>query len=208
MAPLRRLGIVLFALTAALGVHVAEAAAPAVNAALVSTDDMSLGNPKAKVTVVEYGSASCPHCAEFSNTTFQAFKAKYVDTGKVRYVFREMLTPPNDFAAAGFMAARCGGPAKYFPFLEALYAAQMDIYKSGDTQAGLRKVAHAQGLTDEQLNACIFDQQALNALNKRLAKADDEGVNATPTFVIGTKRLLGVQTLAQLSDAVDAALAK
>jgi protein-disulfide isomerase len=208
MAPLRRLGIVLFALTAALGLRVAEAAAPIVGAALVSTEDMSMGNPKAKVTMIEYGSASCPHCAEFSNTTFKAFKTKYVDTGKVRYVFREMLTPPNEFAAAGFMAARCAGPAKYFTFLDALYAAQADIYKSGDTQAGLRKVAHDQGLSDEQLNACIFDQQALKALNTRLAKADDEGVNATPTFVIGKTRLVGLHTLAELSEAVDAGLAK
>lgn len=206
MVPLRRLGIVLFALTAALGLKVAVAAAP--GGALESTDDMSLGNPQAKVTVIEYGSASCPHCAAFSNAVFPEFKKKYVDTGKVRYVFREFLTPPTDFAAAGFMAARCGGAAKYFPFLEALYKAQADIYNSGDLVGGLRKVGRTVGLTDAQIDACIFDQKALQALNQRVAKAGDEGIEGTPTFVIGTKRIEGDTTLAELSAAVDAELKK
>lgn len=205
MAPLRRLGIVLFALTAALGLRVAEAAAPG---ALESTEDMALGNPKAKVTVIEYGSASCPHCAAFSNEVFPAFKKKYVDTGKVRYVFREFLTPPQDFAAAGFMAARCGGPDKYFPFLEALYAAQQDIYKSGDMAGGLHKVGRSVGLTDTQVDGCIYDQKALQALNRRVAKAEENGVDGTPTFLIGAKRLVGETSLADISAAVDAELSK
>jgi protein-disulfide isomerase len=205
MAPVRRLGIVLFALTAALGLRVAEAAAPG---ALESTEDMSLGNPKAKVTVIEYGSASCPHCAAFSNEVFPAFKKKYVDTGKVRYVFREFLTPPQDFAAAGFMAARCGGSAKYFPFLEALYAAQQDIYNSGDMAGGLHKVGRSVGLTDAQVDSCIYDQKALQALNQRVAKAEENGVEGTPTFLIGSKRLVGDTTLADISAAVDAEFGK
>jgi protein-disulfide isomerase len=206
MSPVRRLGIVLFALTVALGLKVAVAAAP--ESALVSTEDMSLGNPKAKVTVIEYGSASCPHCANFSNTVFPEFKKKYLDTGQVRYVFREFLTPPAEFAAAGFMAARCGGQAKYFPYLEALYAAQEEIYKTGDMVGGLHKVGRSVGLTDEQVDACIFDQKALQALNTRVAKADSEGVDGTPTFVIGTKRMVGDTSLAALSAAVDAELKK
>jgi protein-disulfide isomerase len=205
MAPLRRLGIVLFALTAALGLRVAEAAAPGV---LDSTEDMSLGNAKAKVTVIEYGSASCPHCAAFSNEVFPEFKKKYVDTGKVRYVFREFLTPPEDFAAAGFMAARCGGSAKYFPYLEALYAAQEDIYKSGDMVGGLHKVGRSVGLTDAQVDSCIYDQKAVQALNQRVAKADENGIEGTPTFLIGSKRLVGDTSLEEISAAVDAALSK
>jgi protein-disulfide isomerase len=205
MAPLRRLGIVLFALTAALGLRVAEAAAPG---ALESTEDMSLGNPKAKVTVIEYGSASCPHCAAFSNEVFPAFKKKYVDTGKVRFVFREFLTPPQEFAAAGFMAARCGGSDKYFPFLEALYKAQQGIYESGDMVGGLHKVGQSVGLTDAQVDGCIYDQKALQALNQRVAKADENGIEGTPTFLIGSKRLVGDTSLDEISAAVDAALNK
>ncbi len=205
MAPLRRLGIVLFALTAALGLRVAEAAAPGV---LDSTEDMWLGNPQAKVTVIEYGSASCPHCAAFSNNVFPEFKKKYVDTGQVRFVFREFLTPPEEFAAAGFMAARCGGSDKYFPFLEALFAAQASIYASGDMVGGLHKVGRTVGLTDAQVDSCIYDQKALQALNKRVAKAEENGVEGTPTFLIGSKRFESEPTLAAIGAAVDAELKK
>src|SRR5580698_5039034 len=68
----------------------------------VAPDDMTLGNPRAKVTVIEYASASCPHCAHFNNEVFPAFKAKYIDTGRIHYVFREFLTPPAEVAAASF----------------------------------------------------------------------------------------------------------
>ena len=205
MTPKRRIALVAVALVAALGLKVAEAAAP--DSALTSTEDMSIGNPKAKITVIEYGSASCPHCAAFSNEVFPEFKKKYVDTGKVHYVFREFLTPPQEFAAAGFMAARCAGPTKYFPFLEALYADQAKIYESGDMIGGLRKIAHAQGLTDQQFEGCIFDQKALQALNKRVSKSESDGVEATPTFVIGSKKLEGAQSLQQLASVIDPQLA-
>jgi protein-disulfide isomerase len=206
MAPHRRLCLVLFALVAAIGVRVAEAAVP--DPLLLSTEDVSMGSPQAKVTVVEYASASCPHCARFSNDVFPAFKKKYVDTGKVRYVYREFLTDPVSFAAAGFMAARCAGPAKYFPFLQALYSAQAGIYQSGDLLGGLRKVAHSQGLTDKQFEDCVFDQKGLQALDRRTAKADGDGVDSTPTFIIGGTRLVGEQGLTELSAAIDPLLAQ
>src|SRR5258708_5119572 len=99
MAPYRRLSLVLLALVAAVGIRAASAAPkPALQPVLAP--EMSLGDPKAKVTVVEYASASCPHCARFNNEVFDDFKKKYVDTGKVRYVFREFLTPPEQFAGA------------------------------------------------------------------------------------------------------------
>src|SRR6201987_6183796 len=72
-----------------------------------TADDMSMGNPQAKVTVIEYASASCPHCADFNNEVFPAFKAKYIDTGKIHYVFREFITPPAELAMAVFLTARC-----------------------------------------------------------------------------------------------------
>src|SRR5271170_7604643 len=83
----------------------------------VTADDMSLGNPTAKVTVIEYASASCPHCARFNNDVFPAFKTKYIDSGRIHYVFREFLTPPVEVAAAGFLTARCAGKDKYFSVL-------------------------------------------------------------------------------------------
>ncbi len=171
-----------------------------------SADDMSLGNPNAKVTVAEYASASCPHCAEFNNTVFQQFKTKYIDTGKVHYVFHEFLTPPEQFAAAGFLVARCAGPGKYFDVLDAIYRGQADIYKSGDLRGGLLKIAMASGMTEKQFVDCISDPKALNAVNARAQKAaTQDGVNATPTFIINGTKLEGEQTLAKLDDAIAAA---
>ena len=87
--------------------------------------DMALGAPEgAKVTVVEYASPTCIHCAMWQKNTWPAFKAKYVDTNKVRYVFRELPTPPTEIAAAGVLLARCAGPDKYFDVIHELLANQ------------------------------------------------------------------------------------
>ena len=167
-----------------------------------------MGSPAAKVTVVEYASASCPHCARFNNEALQAFKKKYVDTGKVRYVYREFLTDPIPFAATGFLLARCDGGSKYFTILDAIYKQQEDIYKSGDYIGGLKKIAAKNGIGDKQFADCTSDTNALNALNARVQAADRAGISGTPTFVVGDKTLNGEQTLDSLSAAIDPQLAK
>ena len=133
------------------------AALPA-SAAQPVGDDMSMGAADAKVTVIEYGSASCTHCARFNNDIFPGFKAKYVDTGQVRYVFREFLTEPVNLAAASFLLARCAGKDKYFSVLDAIFHAQAGIYKTGDADAALNKIAKDAGLSDAQANACLSDK--------------------------------------------------
>jgi protein-disulfide isomerase len=175
--------------------------------AAVTADDMTLGNPNAKVTVVEYASASCPHCAEFNNDTFPAFKAKYIDTGKIRYVFREFLTPPVEVAASGFLIARCAGKDKYFSVLDAIYRGQQQMYQSGDYHGFLLHVAESAGLSEQQFNSCTTDDAALKALNDRVQKAIDAGVSGTPTFVVNGKKMDGVPTLANLDAAIAAAQA-
>jgi protein-disulfide isomerase len=182
------------------------AATPAL-AQPVQPSDMSLGNPHAKVTVIEYGSASCPHCARFNNEVFPAFKTKYVDTGKVRYVFREFLTDPVQLAAAGFLLARCGGPDKYFSILDGVFHAQAEIYQTEEIAGPLMRVAHDAGLTDAQANACLADQAAIDALNARVQGYEKtDAIDSTPTFDVNGKRLEGEQTLAEISLAVDHAL--
>src|SRR5215469_13778378 len=95
------------------------------------TGDMSLGNPQAKVTVIEYASLGCPICAKWNNDNFAAFKAKYVDTGKVHYVLREMRTGDAPVAAAGFLLARCVGKDKYFQVVDAVFRELADVLESG-----------------------------------------------------------------------------
>ena len=191
-------------LVAALVATTAATAALAAPDFRVAADDMSLGNPKARVTVIEYASASCPHCARFNNDVFPAFKAKYIDTGQVRYVMREILTEPSAVAAAGFLTARCGGKDKYFPILDQIFRHQQEIYQTGDLNGILGKAAESQGLTKAQFEACVFDGDALAALNARVdlySKRDE--ITGTPTFIVNGKRYdSGEMSLADLDAAI------
>jgi protein-disulfide isomerase len=206
MAPYRRLGLVLFALVAAVGLHAASAATAPASSPLLA-EEVALGNPKAKVTVVEYASAACPHCARFHNDVFAAFKKKYVDTGKVRYVFRELLTDPVPFAGTAFMMARCAGESKYFDVLTDVFEQQTAIYQSGDLSGGLLKIGAKYGMDKDRLNACM-DAKAVDALNARVEKANKDGVNSTPTFVIAGNKSVGEKSLDDLSAEIDPLLAK
>jgi protein-disulfide isomerase len=163
--------------------------------------EMSMGNAKAKVTMIEYASVTCPHCARFNEDVFPAFKAKYIDTGKVRYVFREFLTPPQQVAAAGFLMARCAGSAKYFSVVDAIFHSQQEMFtQGGDIRGVLFRIGRSAGLTDDKINSCIQDEKALKALNDRFEKAINvDKIDGTPTFVINGKKLeSGEKTLAQL----------
>jgi protein-disulfide isomerase len=172
-----------------------------------ASGDMSLGNPNSKVKVVEFASASCSHCARFNNEVFPAFKAKYIDTGKVQYTLREFLTPPNEVAAAGFLMARCAGKDKYFPTLDAIYHNQAEMFQTGDFRGVLLRIAQSQGMTEQQFNACVSDEAAIKALNERVDRAiKEEKITGTPTFKVNGKAIgEGEVTMAQLDAAIAAA---
>ena len=170
-------------------------------------DQIELGSAKAPITVIEYASASCPHCARFNNNVFPEFKAKYIDTGKVRYVLRELLTPPQEFAAAGFLTARCAGQDKYLPVLDAIFHDQDKIYESGDLIGGLHAIGKRFGLSDAEIDACIKDPKADKALETRLNAAEKSGIDGTPTFLINGKKLEGEVTLGDLMLVIEPMLA-
>jgi protein-disulfide isomerase len=169
--------------------------------------DMALGSPKAPVTVIEYASVTCPHCARWEAEVFPAFKKKYVDTGRVRYVLREFPTPPEDLAEAGFLIARCAPSAKFFDVVQTLFAAQKELYETKDARAWLLKGGSAAGLGEEQVKACIESEGNQKALAERIeanAKAFD--VKGTPTFIVNGKAMGdGEVTLADLDTAIAAA---
>jgi protein-disulfide isomerase len=170
-------------------------------------DDMSLGNPKAKVQVIEYASLSCPHCAHFNETIFAPFKAKWVDTGKVRYTLKEMLTPPQQVAAAGFLMARCAGPAKYFKVVDEVFRSQ-PRWENGKIKAVFLEIGAANGLNEAQFNACLTDEKGQDALNARAQRAAQvDGVNSTPTLFINGKQIDPLpQSPAEMDAAIEAAL--
>jgi protein-disulfide isomerase len=178
------------------------ALSPAIAIAAGDPDVMSLGDPRAPVTVMEFGSVGCPHCAVWANDVFPDFRHKYIDTGKVRFELHEMLTGSGALAAAGFLTARCVAPDKYFQVVDDVFAQQEAIMKGGiDVLASV--AAHA-GLSRPQFDACLQDQKALAALSERTSKdADAHKVTGTPTFFVGDQRLEGEQTL----EALDAAIA-
>ena len=170
-------------------------------------DDMAIGNPHAKITVVEYASSSCPHCARFNNNVFPDFRRKYVDTGKVHYVFREFLTQPVEVAAAGFLLARCAGKDKYFAAVDDFFRGQEEMYKSGDAGALIKAVGAKAGLTPAQIDACLSDETTQKALDARVQhNADLDKVEYTPTFVINGVKLPESDHEVGLAD-LDAAIA-
>ena len=170
-------------------------------------DDMTLGNRNAKVTVIEYASAACPHCARFNNNVFPDFKKKYIDTGKVYYVYREFLTSPVEVAAAGALLARCAGKDKYFQVLDDFFHGQAQAYESGDIKGLILSAGGKAGLSDAQIETCLGDEDAANALNARVEQfAKSDGVQFTPTFVINGKQLPESSHEVGLAD-LDAAIA-
>jgi protein-disulfide isomerase len=194
----------LVAATLVAAVGLAASIATAAPSAL--PDDMSLGNPKAKIEVIEYASLSCPHCAHFNEAVFPALKSKYIDTGKVRYTLKEFLTPPETVAAAGFLIARCAGPAKYFKVVDEVFRSQ-PRWQSGNIKPIFQEIGAANGVDAAKFDACLQDQAAIDAVTARTKRAvEQDQVNSTPTLFINGKRVENVPlTPADLDAAISAA---
>jgi protein-disulfide isomerase len=176
--------------------------------ATVTQDDMDLGNPQSKITVVEYASVGCPVCAKWQKEVYPAFKAKYIDTNKVHYVFREMLVGGGaevTVAASGFLVARCAGKDKYFAVNDAIFKNQEQAFEA--PRQTLLDVAKSVGMTEDSFNKCINDDKAIQALNDRVERhTRDDHVNSTPTFVINGKSLEpGFHSLDEIDAAIKAA---
>jgi len=172
-------------------------------------DDMVLGNPAAPVTVIEYASVGCPHCGDWARVVFPVFKTKYVDTGMVRFVFREVLFGDAAVAAAGFLTARCAGRAHYFQVVEGIFEAQPEMEREGSDLPQLTRIAREAGLTQAQFAACLADHAALAALEARSdGYTERDRITGTPTFVIGSQRLVGFQELPRLEAAIASAEAE
>jgi protein-disulfide isomerase len=167
-------------------------------------DAITMGKADAPVHMEEYASTTCSHCGRFGTEVFPAFKAKYIDTGKVKYTLHEFLTPPEAVAAAGFLTARCAGNDKYYSVIEALFRSQEEMFRTGDARGTLLKVAQSAGMTEDQFNKCVTDEKAAAALNARVEKAiKDKGINSTPTFFFNGKKVKeGEMTMEELDAAV------
>ena len=163
--------------------------------------DIVLGSDKAPVTIIEYASMTCPHCAHFSTTTFPELQKRYIDTGKVRFIFREF--PLDALAAAGFMLARCAGKDKFMPIVETLFAKQSEWMVQQPVPA-LREIAKQFGFTQESFDQCLANQKVLDGIQDvRDRAAEKLGVNSTPTFFINGKKLTGDQSIDALAKEIN-----
>jgi protein-disulfide isomerase len=158
--------------------------------------DQALGAANAPVTIIEYASMTCPHCSHFHETTFPEMKKKYIDTGKVRFIFREF--PLDPLAAAGSMLARCAGGDKYFPLLEALFSQQKD-WVVQKPLAPMLAIAKQAGFTQQTFDECLANQKMLDGIEASRTRASEKfNVNSTPTFFINGKIFRGALTPEEL----------
>ena len=166
-------------ITSAMAQSAADVAKP------VSLPDMAIGPADASVTITEYASMTCPHCAAFNAEVFPKIKAAYVDTGKVRYIFREF--PLDIKAAAGSMLARCiakDDSGKYFAVIDLLFKQQGDWVMKNTTET-LTRIGKQAGLTQQQVEDCLKDQALLDKIAADQKYASEVlKVNSTPTFFI------------------------
>ncbi|MDO6457676.1 DsbA family protein [Celeribacter halophilus] len=172
--------------------------------------DLVLGDADAPIELIEYASYTCPHCANFHSAVFEPLKKDYIDTGKVRFVYREVYF--DKFGLWASMVARCGGDMRYFGIQKMLYEEQSEWLAGGsDTMEiveNLRKIGKRAGLTDENLDACLNDGDMAEKLYAKFTKEVEEyDINATPSLVIDGEKHSNM-SYADLKEILDAKLAE
>jgi protein-disulfide isomerase len=168
--------------------------------------DVVEGQANAPVTVVEYASMTCSHCAAFANNVYPTLKSKYIDTGKAKYILREF--PLDPLATAGFMLARCAGD-KREAMIALLFAQQKNWAFVDKPLDGLSNIVKQTGMSQDSFEKCLKDQALYDKVNLvRDRGAEKFGVNATPTFFINGKRVSGEMTVDQLDKEITPLLPK
>jgi len=186
--------------------RVAEAqtgeAETATDAASQNFEDIVLGDPDAPVTVIEYASMTCPHCAAFHTETLPELKEQYVDTGKVKFIMRAF--PLDNLAAAASLLARCVDEDNYYPFIDVLFEKQAQWAEADDPLQELRQISKVAGFTEARFNSCLRDQQALDYIQQvRDAGNQKYDIRSTPTLIINGQKLEGNQSIAALQQVID-----
>nr|WP_319386097.1 thioredoxin domain-containing protein [uncultured Roseibium sp.] len=167
--------------------------------------DKILGDENAPVTVVEYASMTCGHCANFHKNTWKPLKEQYVDTGKVRFIFREF--PLDPVSAAAFMLARCAPAENYFEIVDTMFENQRAWAFTDNPYNSLLDFSKQIGFTQESFEECLTNQGLLDAVNAVRDRAANEfGVNSTPTFFINGARHPGAMSIDQMGALIDAEL--
>ena len=189
--------LVLTLLVGTSGAAFAETAIPS-----TAMSEKVMGNPEAKVTIIEYASLTCPHCAKFHTEILPQIKAAYIDTGKAKLVYRDF--PLDQYALKASLLARCGPDDRFFGFLDVLYSEQQRWSRSKDPVAALTKIGLLGGVTKERFEACASNEELTNFVVQQRVDAQKEySVESTPTFVINGKKLAGALPFAEFKTVID-----
>lgn len=188
--------------------HSSEIKTPPANHELlkIQKDDVVQGKKKAPVTVIEYSSMSCPHCAAFNSTVIPELKKKYIETGKIRFTNRQF--PLNEPALRAGMLTMCVGKDRTEKFTEVLYQLQEKWAYESDFVGNLKKIAAVGGISDKDFDACMANKKIEGAVLLSRKRATDElFVQSTPSLFINGKAFAGAPDLSRVEAAIDEALA-
>jgi len=196
MKRIRTIAVVLVAMLAAVLPANAEAV----------LRDMAIGSEKAPLTVIEYASMTCPHCAEFHTEVLPVVKREYIDTGKLRLIFRDF--PLDGLALRASMLARCGGAERYFAFIDVLFTQQRAWSRAKDPVKALAHIARMGGVSEEAFQACMANKELENyVVQSRYDAQKEHKVSGTPSFVVNGKTYSGVESVEAFKEMVDPLLA-
>jgi protein-disulfide isomerase len=162
----------------------------------------ALGDPNAPVTMIEYASLTCPHCATFHEEVLPGLKERYIATGKVRLIYRDF--PLDERALAAAQLAHCAGADRYFGFLDVLYQTQSNWARAEDYRGALKRLGKLGGLSEEQMEACFADEELANQiLQTRLDAQNQHEIASTPSFVIDGKTYSGAHDVDGFGEIID-----
>jgi protein-disulfide isomerase len=163
--------------------------------------ERAMGDPDAPVTIFEYASMTCPHCAEFHNQHLEKLKTRYIDTGKVRLVFRNFVLNAVDLRAS--MMSRCAPEERFFDLVEVLFRTQGSWALATDPVAELAKIGRLSGIDEATFNSCLGSEALVNGLIQLREAGSAEGVASTPTFIINGERVVGSRTADELAEIIE-----
>jgi protein-disulfide isomerase len=179
----------------------AQNASPADLATPGPLGDIAQGPADAKVTIIEYASLTCSHCAAFHANTYPELKKRYIDTGQVRYILREF--PLDPLAMAGFMLARCDGADKYYAIVDLLFTHQRSWAFTDKPLDALQQMMRQAGFSKEKFESCLRDQKLYDSVNAVKKRGEEVfKVNSTPTFFINGQRHPGNLSIAEIEKVI------
>jgi protein-disulfide isomerase len=168
--------------------------------------DQVLGRPDAPLTIIEYASTTCPHCAHFHKTTMPRLKTEWIESGRAKLIFRDFPTGPQSLSVAASMIAHCAGPDRYYGLL-GLIMDQQDKWMGAQDKLGeLKRLAKLAGMGEDKVDACLKRQDLADAITDRAKDGYDRyGVDSTPSFIVDGKLVVGAQSFEDLDKALKAA---